>query len=137
MFTRDRIPHSEIPTSSLPISGKKPVASYIHSDVRAGRIALCASVMLRLHYSLVLRRNTLTSFAASTSTESSDQRTEARSWHPQPRFGSHPVLGNQTVRGRRLRLGARTDDKMRIDSILFLTYRPCVYKKLVSANAGA
>ena len=37
-----------------------------------------------VRYSFVFLRYTLTSFAASTSTESSDQRTAARSWHPQP-----------------------------------------------------
>ena len=84
LYIRGRIPLSERPASSLPISGKKPVAFSMHSDVRASRTALCASVMFRLHYSLVLRRNTLTSFAASTSTESSDQRIQLRSWHPQP-----------------------------------------------------
>ena len=84
LYIRGRIPLSERPASSLSISGKKPVAFSMHSDVRASRTALCASVMFGLHYSLVLRRNTLTSFAASTSTQSSDQRTQLRSWHPQP-----------------------------------------------------
>ncbi|KAK3758828.1 hypothetical protein RRG08_036268 [Elysia crispata] len=44
-WIRGRIPLSERPASSLPISGKKPVAFSMHSDVRASRTALCASVM--------------------------------------------------------------------------------------------
>ena len=45
---------------------------------------------------------------------------------PSQDSGRRPVLGNKTVRDRRLRLGARTDDRTCFDSTLFFTYWPRV-----------
>ena len=120
---RGRIPLSERPASSLPISGKKPVAFPMHSDVRASRTALCASVMSGYITRLSsVEKPSLTSplpraRIAQTRGPGFGPDTPSRD------FGSPPVLGNQTVRGGRPRLGFRTDDKTRIDSTLFLTSR--------------
>ena len=115
------IPLSERSASSLPISGKKPVAFSMHSDVRASRTALCASVMsgyiTRLSF---IEKPSLTSpFPRARIAQTRGPGFGPDT--PNRDFGSPPVLGNRTVRGRRPRLGFRTDGKTRIDSTLFLT----------------
>ena len=118
---RGRIPLSERPASSLPISGKKPVAFSMHSDVRASRTALCASVM-----SGYITRLSSAEKPSLTSPLPRARIAQTRGPGfgpdtPSRDLGSPPVLGNRTVHDRRPRLGFLTDDKTRIDPTLFLT----------------
>ena len=100
-FIRGRIPLSERLASSLPITGKKPVAFSMQSDVRASRTALCASVMSGYITRLSsVEKPSLTSplpraRIAQTRGPGFGPDTPSRD------FGSPPVLGNRTTSSTR------------------------------------